>query len=84
MAAGDEWPEDYFLEVDEQLVHLVAEGLAGDRAVRGRHVDVTVQNCVVIMEGFVDSPEAKAAAGHRVWSIPGVHDVCNRLIVGKG
>ena len=66
---------------DELLVHLVAEGLVADRAVRGRLIDVTVQNGVVIMEGEVASIEARAAAGRRAWSVPGVHDVCNRLTV---
>ena len=69
---------------DELLVHLVAEGLVADSAVRGRHVDVTVQNGVVIMEGEVASAAAKAAAGRRAWSVPGVHDVSNRLVVTPG
>ena len=69
---------------DELLVHLVAEGLAADRAVRGRHVDVTVQNGVVILEGEVASPASKEAAGRRAWSVPGVYDVCNRLSLPGG
>ncbi len=79
MAAAEESPEDAAIDADEWLVHLVAEALAADQRIRGRHVDVTVQNCVVIMEGLVDSAEARSAAGSRAWSTPGVYDVCNLL-----
>ena len=70
-------------DADAGLVRLVAEALAGDPLVRGRHVDVTVQNRVVILEGEVESPHARDAAASRVWSVPGVYDVCNLLRAGR-
>jgi osmotically-inducible protein OsmY len=75
--------ESSAVEADEWLVHLVAEALAGDPLVRGKHLDVTVQNCVVILEGQVESPAARKAAAARVWTVPGVYDVCNLLRAGR-
>lgn len=74
-------PDDAALEGDELLLHLVAEGLAADQEIRGRHLDVTVQHGVVILEGVVSSRIAKGAAGRRAWSIAGVRDVCNCLTI---
>ncbi|MEV6489079.1 BON domain-containing protein [Actinoplanes sp. NPDC051633] len=65
---------------DDILVDLVAGGLLAESCVRGRRVTVMVQNRVVILEGEVDSEEAKKAAGRRAWSTPGVFDVCNLLV----
>ncbi|MEV4703136.1 BON domain-containing protein [Actinoplanes sp. NPDC049316] len=71
----DEWDES-----DLRLVHRVADGLVADTQIRGRHVQVTVQNGVVILEGAVDTAEVREAAGRRAWETPGVHDVCNMLM----
>lgn len=67
-------------EVDQRLVHRVADGLVADTRIKGRHVQVTVQNGVVILEGDVDSAEVREAAGRRAWATPGVQDVCNMLV----
>jgi osmotically-inducible protein OsmY len=66
---------------DEVLVDLVVGRLIATAEVRGRDVCVSVQNGVVIMEGYVDSAESKTAAGTLAWSVPGVTDVCNVLAV---
>lgn len=71
-------------DADEQLIDRVAQALRGDPLVYGRLLHVMVQNSVVILVGDVGdvgSPEAKAAAASRVWAVPGVYDVCNRLTV---
>ncbi|GGL19676.1 BON domain-containing protein [Mangrovihabitans endophyticus] len=72
-------PWSYLDEVDEALVEGVAERLVADTTIRGRRVQVTVQNCVVILEGNVDTAESKDAAGRQAWATPGVYDVCNML-----
>lgn len=40
-----------------------------------------MQNRVVILLGEIGSDGARRAASARVWSVPGVYDVCNRLAV---
>ncbi len=67
-------------EYDQELVECVADELVADTRIRGRHVQVTVQNGVVILEGMVDSVDIREAAGRRVWAVPGVQDVCNMLV----
>jgi osmotically-inducible protein OsmY len=67
-------------EVDAALVEQVAERLVAETEIRGRLVQVTVQNSVVILEGNVDSVAVKCAAGRLAWTTPGVADVCNMLV----
>lgn len=67
---------------DEKLAHRVADRLIADPAVRGGNLEISVQNRVVILTGRIDSATARDAAGRQAWSAPGVHDVCNRLVVG--
>ena len=45
---------------------------------------VTVQNGVVILEGYADTTRTRSAAGRRAWATPGVYDVCNLLAVDPG
>ena len=88
--SGDGYPEGSWEEYgaagwhyddnDELLVEMVADRLVADVRVRGRRMRVAVQNGVVILEGRVDSPEAKTAAGKQAWATPGVVDVCNMLV----
>jgi osmotically-inducible protein OsmY len=49
--------------------------------VRGRRLEVVVQNRVVILLGEVESEEVRLAAGVVAWAVPEVYDVCNRLTV---
>ena len=73
--------EDFLAnEVDTALVARVAERLVAHSEIRGRLVQVTVQNCVVILEGDVESADVKCAAGRLAWMTPGVLDVCNMLV----
>ncbi|BCJ48658.1 hypothetical protein Asp14428_01330 [Actinoplanes sp. NBRC 14428] len=94
MSFDDDWisrEEPYGLDGEEDtffrpgpeatLLREAALGLARDPQVRCRELVIEVQNNVVIIEGYAESPAAKEAAGRRVWSTPGVRDVCNRLIV---
>ncbi|WP_127507818.1 BON domain-containing protein [Actinoplanes solisilvae] len=67
------------LDANERLAELVVQALSGDRQVRGRYVDVAVQNGVVTLRGELDSDSARAAARQRVWTLPGVRDVCDML-----
>lgn len=66
---------------DARLADRAAEALSGDPRVRGRHLEILVQNSVVILIGEVGSAEASEAARCRAWEVPGVADVCNRLTV---
>jgi hypothetical protein len=73
--------EDFLVdEVDAALVARVAERLVAESEIRGRLVQVTVQNSVVILEGSVESVDVKRAAGRVAWMTPGVLDVCNMLV----
>ena len=67
------------MSADEHLAEQVAQALSSDPRVRGTRLEITVQNGVVILEGRLDSPEAREAARLRVWTLPGVHDVCDAL-----
>lgn len=80
----DEYGTGLFADEDEVLVELVADRLLADVQVRGQNMLVTVQNCVVILEGHVESPEAKDAAGRQAWATPGIYDVCNLLVPDFG
>jgi hypothetical protein len=83
----EQWEEygvGLFADEDEVLVELVADRLLADVQVRAQNMLVTVQNCVVILEGQVESPEAKEAAGRQAWATPGIHDVCNLLVHDVG
>jgi osmotically-inducible protein OsmY len=64
---------------DGELARMVGERLLGDPEITGGYVRISVQNRVVILEGRVPTPEAKAAAGRQAWQTPGVFDVSNRL-----
>ncbi|GLZ01123.1 BON domain-containing protein [Actinoplanes sp. NBRC 103695] len=66
---------------DEFLLDLVPSRLIATSQIRGKQVTVMVQNGVVILEGPVDSTDAKDAASGLVWSTPGVRDLCNLLAV---
>lgn len=66
---------------DDRLAAQLADVLRCDPLVHGRHLEILVQNRVAILLGELDSTEARTAAGRRAWTVPGVHDVCNRLTV---
>lgn len=68
-------------QADQELVRLVADALLNDPTVARGEVDLQVQNGVVILEGDFETVESVDAAVARVWTIPGVVDVCNALTV---
>ncbi|WP_164842738.1 BON domain-containing protein [Actinoplanes solisilvae] len=74
-------PSDEVVDADIRIVDGVAAALACNVRVRGRRLEVLVQNQVVILLGEVDSEEARLAAGIVAWAVPEVYDVCNGLNV---
>jgi osmotically-inducible protein OsmY len=67
------------MTADEELAERVAKALSSDPLVRGTRLEILVQNGVVVLQGELDSAEAREAARLRVWTLPGVHDVCDVL-----
>jgi osmotically-inducible protein OsmY len=78
---GDEWIARR--SADEWLVAMAAAALAGDPLIHGRHLEIMVQNGVVILLGELATAEARKAAARRAWAVDGVRDVCNRLTVAQ-
>jgi osmotically-inducible protein OsmY len=79
-----EWLDEHWVarrSADDWLAGEAAEALAKDPLVHGRRLEILVQNGVVILTGELASPQARAAAGRRAWSVEGVTDVCNRVTV---
>lgn len=86
-----EWPatpvpdgldfEEFGDPLDELLARRVAERFVQDPEIRSGHVVIAVQNRVAILQGRLDSPQARDAAGRQAWATPGIFDVCNRLAV---
>jgi hypothetical protein len=77
---GD-WVADEVLAAENFLSHLVADEMNQDPELSGGQMVVTVQNGVVILEGYADTSETREAAVRRAWATPGVFDVCNMLTV---
>ena len=67
---------------DQRLMMTVLDALFDDAAVTGE-IDLNVQNGVVILDGKVGSESARTAVVARVWSVPGVADVCDALAVER-
>jgi hypothetical protein len=68
-------------QADQELIRIAADALLNDPAVARGQVDLQVQNGVVILDGDFETAESADAAVARVWTIPGVVDVCNALTV---
>jgi hypothetical protein len=66
---------------DEWLAGQVAEALRKDPLVRGKYLEIIVQNRVVVLRGVMSSAEACEAASRRIWTLSGVADVSNQLSV---
>jgi osmotically-inducible protein OsmY len=90
--AGDVVHEDWYpgsfgsdgeLSRDDRLALAVSDALFDDEAVTGGHIDIRVQNAVVILDGRTDTEDARVAAVARAWSVIGVADVCDALSVHR-
>jgi osmotically-inducible protein OsmY len=78
---SDDWVADEVFDAEDFLSRRVADEVNQDPEVSGGRMVVTVQNGVVILEGYADTPATREAAGRRAWAISGVFDVCNMLSV---
>jgi hyperosmotically inducible periplasmic protein len=68
--------------VDDAIITTkVKKALLGDEAVKSFAVSVETAKDVVQLSGFVNTEEQRAAAGKDAWSVVGVKDVHNNLIV---
>ncbi|XVU22994.1 BON domain-containing protein [Actinoplanes sp. CA-054009] len=67
------------LEADETLADRTARALSADPDVCGHYLEIVVQNGVVILQGELDSDDAREAARQRAWTVPGVYDVCQMI-----
>jgi hypothetical protein len=76
-----DWTPDIALGADERIADRAVVALRRDPQVYGRHLEIMVQNRVLILQGDVDSLHVRAAAGRRAWSVPGVLDIANELTV---
>jgi hypothetical protein len=76
-----DWVADEVLDAENFLSHRVVDEVNQDPLVSGGQMVVTVQNGVVILEGYADTAETREAAVRRAWATPGVFDVCNMLTV---
>lgn len=68
---------------DERLAGRAAHALRLDPLVRGRRLEICVQNGVIILFGELESEDACDAAGRRAWDVDGVVDVSNQLTTGE-
>ncbi|WP_158277882.1 BON domain-containing protein [Pseudosporangium ferrugineum] len=68
---------------DHLILRAVADALFTDPEVTGGHINLGVQNGVVILDGDVDSEPTRSAAAACAWTVEGVTDVCNALTVTK-
>lgn len=66
---------------DTVITTKVKSALLSDEAVKSFAVSVETRKGVVQLSGFVNSAAQKAAAGRDAWSVAGVRDVKNNLIV---
>jgi hypothetical protein len=78
-----DWVADEVADAEDFLVDLIAEEMIRDPGIRAGRMLVTVQNGVVILQGYVDTDDTRTAAARRAWATPGVLDVCNMLAVAR-
>jgi hyperosmotically inducible periplasmic protein len=66
---------------DAVITTRVKSSLLADDAVKSFAVGVETSKQTVQLSGFVNTAEQKAAAGKDAWTVKGVKDVQNNLIV---
>ncbi|MBL7259676.1 BON domain-containing protein [Actinoplanes sp. LDG1-01] len=69
---------------DADLARRIAETLAADARFRRQPVAVQVQNGVAILTGRVESPDVHDALLAEVRQVPGLHDLCDALLITDG
>ncbi len=73
-----------FRRTDDQIRDDINDRLWMDGQLDASDIDVSVDNGVVTLDGFVDSRWAKRRADDLAWMVPGVYDVLNNLKVARG
>ncbi len=68
-------------DTDEELTDALCLVLEKDPSVDATQVHVSVKDRIVTLEGLVHTDEGRRRVEFDVWSIPGVHDVVNRIAV---
>ena len=63
----------------EHIAGVITARLRADPRTAAEEIAVSVQNRVVILAGFVGSPEVAHVAGEHAWQTADVFDVCNAL-----
>jgi BON domain len=69
---------------DQSLTASVEAALENDQRIYARHVDVSVDDGVVHLRGFVWSPNELFYAKNDAASVPGVRGVSNELELPRG
>ena len=69
---------------DKEIAARIKTKLYADPDVKGTQVKVQALNGRVELSGFVDSETAKDRAGQLAWSVPGVVEVNNNLLLPTG
>jgi hypothetical protein len=64
---------------DERILEELNDRLTAHGLIDASDIDTRVKDCEITLEGWVDSREAKRAAGDVAEEIPGVRDVHNHL-----
>ncbi|HEX5418029.1 MAG TPA: BON domain-containing protein [Chloroflexota bacterium] len=67
---------------DDEIAAAVREALDKDPAINAARITVTVEDGVVYLRGSVPISYQSPRASGDAWSVPGVRDVVNELIVG--
>jgi osmotically-inducible protein OsmY len=68
-------------EADERLADRLTQALLRAPGLTGGRIHMCVQNGVVVLDGEVASEDVRMAVTARVWAEPGVHDVCDMLLI---
>lgn len=73
-------PSDYYRS-DEALKRLVTESIEELVMIGGEHIEVSVEDGIVTLEGEVFRPRLKALAVGSAWELSGVQDVINNILI---
>ena len=68
---------------DEALRDRVRQALAFEPSIDDLHIDVTVENGVVMLNGYVETYAQKLAAEHTVQRVKGVRGIARKSRCGR-